>query len=64
MNAKPLVSIIIPVYNVEQYLKDTVKSVQDQTYEHVEIMLIDDGSPDNSGAVCDELAKSDNRIKR
>lgn len=63
MNAKPLVSIIVPVYNVEQYLKDTVKSVQDQTYEHVEIMLIDDGSPDNSGAVCDELAKSDNRIK-
>ena len=63
MNAKPLVSIIIPVYNVEQYLKDTVKSVQNQTYEHVEIMLIDDGSPDNSGIICDELAKSDNRIK-
>ena len=63
MNAKPLVSIIVPVYNVEQYIKDTVKSVQDQTYEHVEIMLIDDGSPDNSGIICDELAKSDNRIK-
>ena len=63
MNAKPLVSIIIPVYNVEQYIKDTVKSVQNQTYECVEIMLIDDGSIDNSGAVCDELAKSDNRIK-
>lgn len=63
MNAKPLVSIIIPVYNVEQHIKNTVKSVQDQTYEHVEIMLIDDGSPDNSGAVCDELGKSDNRIK-
>ncbi len=63
MNAKPLVSIIVPVYNVEQYIKDTVKSIQNQTYEHVEIMLIDDGSPDNSRAVCDELAKSDNRIK-
>lgn len=63
MDTKPLVSIIIPVYNVEQYIKDTVKSVQEQTYERVEIMLIDDGSPDNSGAVCDELAKSDNRIK-
>jgi len=63
MDTKPLVSIIIPVYNVEQYIKDTVKSVQEQTYERVEIMLIDDGSLDNSGAVCDELAKSDNRIK-
>lgn len=63
METRPLVSIIIPVYNVEQHIKDTVKSVQNQTYEHVEIMLIDDGSPDNSGIICDELAKSDNRIK-
>lgn len=63
MDTRPLVSIIIPVYNVEQHIKDTVKSVQNQTYEHVEIMLIDDGSPDNSGIICDELAKSDNRIK-
>lgn len=63
MNTKPLVSIIIPVYNVEQYIKDTVKSVQEQTYKKVEIMLIDDGSPDGSGEICDELAKSDKRIK-
>lgn len=63
MSTKPLVSIIIPVYNVEQYIKDTVKSVQEQTYKHVEIMLIDDGSSDGSGAICDELAKSDNRIR-
>lgn len=63
MNTKPLVSIIIPVYNVEKYIKDAVKSVQEQTYEHVEIMLIDDGSPDGSGTICDELAKSDKRIR-
>lgn len=63
MSTKPLVSIIIPVYNVEQYIKDTVRSVQEQTYEQVEIMLIDDGSPDGSGAICDELAQSDKRIK-
>lgn len=63
MDKKPLVSIIIPVYNVEQYIKETVKSVQEQTYEHVEIMLVDDGSPDGSGAICDELARSDKRIK-
>ena len=63
MSTTPLVSIIIPVYKVEQYLRDTVKSVQDQTYENVEIVLVDDGSPDNSGAVCDELAQKDKRIK-
>lgn len=63
MSTTPLVSIIIPVYKVEQYLRDTVKSVQDQTYENVEIVLVDDGSPDNSGAVCDELALGDKRIK-
>ncbi len=63
MKIKPLVSIIIPVYNVEQYLRGTVKSVQEQTYELIEIILVDDGSPDNSGAICDELANNDKRIK-
>lgn len=63
MDTSPLVSIIIPVYNVERYIKDTVKSVLEQSYKHVEIMLIDDGSSDDSGAICDELAKSDNRIR-
>ena len=63
MNMKPLVSIIIPVYNVEQHIKDTVKSVQEQTYKHVEIMLIDDGSLDGSGIICDELSKSDKRVR-
>lgn len=63
MDKRPLVSIIIPVYKVEQYLQDTVKSVQCQTYENIEIVLVDDGSPDNSGNICDELSKKDKRIK-
>ena len=63
MDTSPLVSIIIPVYNVERYIKATVKSVLEQSYKRVEIMLIDDGSPDDSGVICDELAKSDNRIR-
>lgn len=63
MNTKPLVSIVIPVYKVEKYLLDTVKSVQEQTYENIEIVLVDDGSPDNCGALCDELALGDKRIK-
>lgn len=63
MEKKSLVSIIIPVYKVEKYLRETVESVQKQTYEHIEIVLVDDGSPDNSGAICDELALGDKRIK-
>lgn len=63
MEKKSLVSIIIPIYKVEKYLRETVESVQKQTYEHIEIVLIDDGSPDNSGAICDELALGDKRIK-
>ena len=56
-------SIIIPVYNVEQYLEECVKSVLAQTYTDFEILLIDDGSPDNSGILCDKLAKADSRIR-
>ncbi len=60
---KDLISIIIPVYNVEKYLKECVDSVRKQTYKNLEIILIDDGSKDNSEKLCDELAKEDNRIK-
>lgn len=58
-----LVSVIIPVYNVAAYLKECVASVCMQTYSHLEIILIDDGSTDRSGELCDELAREDARIK-
>lgn len=58
-----LISIIVPVYNVEQYLVDCVKSIQNQTYKNLEIILVDDGSPDKCGKICDDLAKEDTRIK-
>lgn len=60
---KPLVSIIIPVYNVSMYLRCCLNSVIMQTYENLEIILVDDGSTDDSGTICDEYAQSDMRIK-
>ena len=58
-----LITVIIPVYKVEEYLEKCVKSVQDQTYTNLEIILVDDGSPDGSGRICDTLAKTDPRIR-
>ena len=58
----PLISIIIPVYNVEQFLKDCIESVIHQSYENLEIILVDDGSPDNCPRICDEYLKLDKRI--
>ncbi len=58
-----LVSIIIPVYNVEVYLKESVSSVCKQTYENLEIILVNDGSTDDSGKLCDQLSCMDKRIK-
>ena len=63
MKNKPCVSIIIPVYNVEKYLKQCVESVIRQSFKDVEIILIDDGSKDGSGKICDDFAKRDPRIK-
>lgn len=58
-----LISVIVPVYNVEKYLERCLDSILRQTYTNLEILLIDDGSKDNSGNICDEYAKKDNRIK-
>ena len=59
----PLISVIVPVYNVEDYLRKCLDSIVNQTYKNLEIILIDDGSTDNSGKICDEYAAKDNRIK-
>ena len=63
MENKPLISVIIPVYKVEAYLDRCLQSVTGQTYGNLEILLVDDGSPDRSGAICDEWAARDSRIK-
>lgn len=57
-----LVSVIVPVYNVEQYLNKCISSICSQTYKNIEIILVDDGSTDRSGVICDEYAKKDKRI--
>ena len=58
-----LISIVVPVYNVEKYIKKCVNSIMKQTYHNLEILLINDGSTDNSGEICQDLQKKDNRIK-
>ena len=63
MNINPLISIIVPVYNVEKYIHRSINSLLKQTYKKIEIILVDDGSPDNCPMICDEYAKKDNRIK-
>ena len=59
----PLISIIVPVYKVEQYLDKCVQSIRNQTYTNLEIILVDDGSPDRCPEMCDDYAKQDSRIK-
>lgn len=58
-----MLSVIVPVYKVEPFLKRCVDSIIHQTYKNLEIILVDDGSPDNCGAICDEYANKDDRIK-
>lgn len=58
-----LISVIIPVYKVEKYLDKCIQSVINQTYSNLEIILVDDGSPDNCPQLCDDWANKDERIK-
>ena len=57
------VSIIVPIYKVEDYIRECIDSILAQTYPYFELILVDDGSPDNCGRICDDYAKGDNRIK-
>ena len=57
-----LISVIVPVYKVENYLRECLDSIINQTYKNLEIILVDDGSPDKSGEICDEYALKDSRI--
>lgn len=58
-----MISIVVPVYNVEKYLERCIDSILEQTFEDFEILLVDDGSKDSSGSICDELAKKDKRLR-
>ena len=60
---KKLVSIVVPVYNVEEYLRECIDSICTQTYENIEIILVDDGSTDTSPEICDTYQKIDSRIR-
>lgn len=63
MKRMPLISVIVPVYKVEVYLDKCISSIVGQTYTNLEILLVDDGSPDRSGEICDEWAGDDSRIR-
>ncbi len=62
MENNPLISVIVPIYKVEEFLPTCLDSILAQTYKNLEIILVDDGSPDNCGMICDEYAKKDSRI--
>ena len=55
-------SVIVPIYGVEKYLKQCIDSILSQTYKDFELILVDDGSPDRSGSICDSYALKDHRI--
>ena len=57
-----LISVIVPIYNVEKYIKKCIDSIINQTYKNLEIILVNDGSPDECGKICDEYERIDSRI--
>lgn len=59
----PEISVIVPVYNVEQYLAECISSILSQTFTDFELLLVDDGSPDRCGEICDEYAGKDKRVR-
>lgn len=61
--SNPLITVVVPVYNVEDYLDECVESLINQTYSNLEILLVDDGSPDNSPFICDQWAERDSRVR-
>ena len=63
METTPLISVIVPVYKVEKYLPKCVDSILNQTYENLEILLVDDGSPDSCGEICDRYGEKDKRVR-
>lgn len=63
VDKRPVISIIVPVYNVEKYLQKCIESIKNQTYHNLEIILVDDGSTDASGEICDQLGADNSRIK-
>lgn len=62
METKPLISVIVPIYKVEKYLVRCINSIINQTYSNLEIILVDDGSPDSCGKICDDFSTADARI--
>lgn len=63
MDNQILVSVVLPIYNVEKYMDRCINSIINQTYKNLEIILVDDGSTDHSPQMCDEYAGKDSRIK-
>ena len=60
---KEKISIIVPIYKVEKYINKCIDSILNQTYKNIEVILVDDGSPDNCGKICDKYLLKDDRIK-
>ena len=63
MSEKPLISVVVPVYNVAKYLKKSIESIVNQTYTNLEIILVDDGSKDSSAVILAELVRNDERVQ-